>query len=78
MDNFKKAKTEPHDNGVWVTYEEAKQFKDILKELEWSGEYTAEDGSEIDRSCPICRNERYQGHKEDCRLNNLLVGEVTK
>jgi hypothetical protein len=60
---------------TWVKYKDVKQFKDILNELEWSGGYTAEDGSEIDRSCPICRNEKYQGHKEDCRLNNLLVGE---
>ena len=67
--------TDKDKQAGWVRYEDAEPF-DMLKELEWSGKYMAGDGSEIDWSCPVCKNERYQGHKGDCRLREILIGGI--
>ncbi len=76
---------ELYDLGAFliIDYEQALKRRDeaieLLRELEWSKQdFVA--GGVFQSCCPICRgglkaggsNFDWEGHREDCKLNNLL------
>lgn len=48
-----------------------KEAKDMLKILEWY-DYDTKHGIKIPEVCPICANNKKEGHTINCRLGRLL------
>ena len=53
--------------------ETALEYREMLKKIEF-----AKYGNYIADECIICGNARYQGHKVDCKLGNLLKESIEK
>ena len=47
---------------------------EVLKELEWAGHHTDYEDSwaVMTRACPYCMNAKRDGHKETCKLKELI------
>jgi len=47
----------------------------LLKDMEWSGLHTDYEDSwaVMTRACPVCMNDKRDGHKPTCRLKELIT-----
>lgn len=48
---------------------------ELLKEMEWSGFHSDDEDSwaVMTRACPVCMNRMDKGHKDSCRLKELIT-----
>lgn len=55
-----------------VLLTEAREAKEVLAKVEWSGPASPESWARCVGICPCCRKYQHQGHATDCRLARLL------